>query len=156
MAVRHPDRLGCDPAARVSAEMIKEFVQFQPATCGDVTISIYLYHLWLVLKSMRPACDWSWLVTISVRIAARGKEKRKKYNLVTSETLYALGIALIGWCVVERKADHGEQCPDHLPGRSHHCIPRARSAAAENFALLRVGEHLVRSGDGWGIRYSGQ
>ncbi len=95
VAVRHPDRLGCDPAARVSADMIEEFVKFQPKTCGDVTISIYLYHLWLVLKSMYPACDWSWLVTISERIAARGKEKRKKYHLVTSETLYALGIALM-------------------------------------------------------------
>ena len=50
VAVRHPDRLGCDPAARVSADMIEEFVKFQPKTCGDVTISIYLYHLWLVLK----------------------------------------------------------------------------------------------------------
>ena len=95
VAVRHPDRLGCDPAARVSADMIKEFVKFQPKTCGDVTISIYLYHLWLVLKSMCPACDWSWLATISARLAARGKEKRKKYHLVTSETLYALGIALM-------------------------------------------------------------
>ena len=44
VAVRHPDRLSCDPAARVSADMIEEFVKFQPATCGNVTISIYLYH----------------------------------------------------------------------------------------------------------------
>jgi hypothetical protein len=75
--------------------MIEQFVKFQPKTCGDVTISIYLHHLSLALKSMYPARDWSWLVTISERFAARGKEKRKKYNLVTSETLYALGIALM-------------------------------------------------------------
>jgi hypothetical protein len=79
VAVRHPDRLGCDPAARVSADMIKQFVKFQPATCGEVTISIYLYHLWLVLKYIYPASDWSWLVTISARIAARGKEKPRSF-----------------------------------------------------------------------------
>ena len=87
MSVRHPDRLGCDPAVRVNPDMIEQFVKFQPGTCGDVTISIYLYHLWLVLKYIYPASDWSWLVTISERIAARGKGKRKKYHLVTSETL---------------------------------------------------------------------
>jgi hypothetical protein len=54
VAVRHPDRLGCSPAARVSANMIEQFVKFQPAACGDVTISIYLYHLWLVLKYIYP------------------------------------------------------------------------------------------------------
>ena len=35
VSVRYPDRLGCDPAARVSADMIEEFVKFQPATCGE-------------------------------------------------------------------------------------------------------------------------
>lgn len=80
VSVRYPDRLGCDPAARVSADMIEEFVKFQPATCGDVTISIYLYHLWLVLKYIYPASDWSWLVTIRARIAAR--ENRSARSII--------------------------------------------------------------------------
>jgi hypothetical protein len=95
VAVRHPDLLGCSPVSRINPHIIEQFVNFQPQTCGDVTISIYLYHLWLVLKSICPINDWSGLVTISGRIAARGKEKRKKYDLMTSETLYALGIALM-------------------------------------------------------------
>ena len=155
VSVRHPDRLGCDPAARVSVDMIEEFVKFQPATCGDVTISIYLYHLWLVLKYIYPASDWSWLVTISARIAARGREKRKKYHLVTSETLYALGIAH-GRCVVEGQVDHGEQCPDCLSRRSHHRLPGAHSLAA-SYAWLAADR--VALGEIWGrlgSRHSGQ
>ena len=76
VSVRHPDRLGCDPAVRVNPDMIEQFVKFQPATCGDVTISIYLHHLWLVLKSMCHTCDWSWLVP------ARGKQKRKNITCI--------------------------------------------------------------------------
>ena len=42
VSVRYPDRLGCDPAVRVKPDTIEQFVKFQPKTCGDVTISIYL------------------------------------------------------------------------------------------------------------------
>ena len=151
VAVRHPDRLGCDPAARVSADMIEEFVKFQPATCGDVTISIYLYHLWLVLKYIYPASDWSWLVTISERIAARGKEKRKKYRLVTSETLYALGIALMDGALSSGKpvTASGVQTAyrDGLIIAFLALIPLRR----RTLGLLQTGRHLVRSGAGWAV-----
>ena len=151
VSVRYPDRLGCDPAARVSADMIEEFVKFQPATCGDVTISIYLYHLWLVLKSMYPAGDWSWLVTISERFAARGKEKRKKFHLVTSETLYALGIALMDGALSSGKPVTASSVQttyrDGLIIAFLALVPLRR----RTLGLLRIGEHLVRSGDGWAI-----
>jgi integrase/recombinase XerD len=151
VAVRHPGRLGCDPIARVSADMIKQFVKFQPKTCGDVTISIYLYHLSLALKSMYPACDWSWLMTISERFAARGKGKRKKYNLVTSETLYALGIALMDNALSKGKPITASSVQttyrDGLIIAFLALVPLRR----RTLGLLRIGEQLVRSGDGWAI-----
>ena len=151
VAVRHPDRLGCDPAARVSADMIEEFVKFQPATCGDVTISIYLYHLWLVLKYIYPASDWSWLVTISARIAARGKKKRKKFHLVTSETLCALGIALMDGALSSGKPVTASSVQtayrDGLIIAFLALIPLRRRM----LGLLQIGRHLVRSGAGWAI-----
>ena len=151
VAVRHTDRLGCDPAARVSADMIKEFVKFQPKTCGDVTISIYLYHLWLVLKSMCPACDWSWLATISARLAARGKEKRKKYHLVTSETLYALGIALMDGALSSGKPVTASRVQttyrDGFIIAFLALIPLRR----RTLGLLRIGQHLVKAGADWAI-----
>ena len=39
--------------------------------------------------------DWSWLLTISKRIAAQAKTKPEKHHLVTSDTLYELGIQLM-------------------------------------------------------------
>ncbi len=151
VAVRHPDRLRCDPAARADADMIKQFVKFQPKTCGDVTISIYLYHLSLALKSFYPACNWSWLVTISERFAARGKEKRKKYNLVTSETLYALGIKLMDDALSKGKPITASSVQttyrDGLIIAFLALVPLRR----RTLGLLRIGKHLVRAGDGWAI-----
>jgi integrase/recombinase XerD len=151
VSVRHPDQLGCDPDMRMNPDMIEQFVKFQPATCGDVTISIYLYHLGLVLKSIYPASDWSWLVTISKRIAARGKEKRKKHHLVTSETLYALGITLM-----DRALSSGKPVTASSVQTTYRdgfiiaflaLIPLRR----RTLGLLRIGQHLVKSGADWAI-----
>lgn len=151
VSVRHPDQLGCDPDMRMNPDMIEQFVKYQPKTCGDVTISIYLYHLWLVLKSMCPACDWSWLATISERIAARGKRKRKKYNLVTSETLYALGITLMDRALSSGKPVTASRVQttyrDGLIIAFLALVPLRR----RTLGLLRIGEHLVRSGPGYTI-----
>ena len=151
VAVKHPDRLGCTPAARVGVDMVEQFVKFQPATCGDLTISIYLYHLGLVLKSIYPASDWSWLVTISKRIAARGKEKRKKYHLVTSETLYALGIALMDGAFSSGKPVTASSVQttyrDGFIIAFLALIPLRR----RTLGLLRIGQHLVKSGADWAI-----
>jgi integrase/recombinase XerD len=151
VAVKHPDRLGCSPAARVGGDMVEQFVKFQPATCGDVTISIYLYHLWLALKYIYPASDWSWLVTISERIAARGKEKQKKYHLVTSETLYALGIALMDDALSSGKPVTTSSVKtayrDGLIIAFLALIPLRR----RTLGLLQIGRHLVRSGAGWAV-----
>ena len=151
VAVKHPDRLGCTSAARVGVDMVEQFVKFQPATCGDLTISIYLYHLGLVLKSIYPSSDWSWLVTISKRIAARGKEKRKKYHLVTSETLYALGIALMDGAFSSGKPVTASSVQttyrDGLIIAFLALIPLRR----RTLGLLRIGQHLVKSGADWAI-----
>jgi integrase/recombinase XerD len=151
VSVRYPNRLGCDPAARVKPDTIEQFVKFQPKTCGDVTISVYLYHLRLVLKSMCPGCDWSWLAMIGERIAARGKRKRKKYHLVTSETLYALGIALM-----DRALSSGKPVTASSVQTTYRdgfiiaflaLIPLRR----RTLGLLRIGQHLVKSSAGWAI-----
>jgi integrase/recombinase XerD len=149
--VRYPDRLDCNPVGRVNPDMIEQFVKFQPKTCGDVTISIYLYHLWLVLKSMCPAGDWSWLATIRERIAARGKQKRKKYHLVTSETLYALGIALMDRALSSGKPVTASSVQttyrDGLIIAFLALIPLRR----RTLGLLRIGQHLVKAGADWAI-----
>jgi hypothetical protein len=47
------------------------------------------------LKLICPVTDWSWLQSIANRIAVAAPRPARKYNLVTSERLYALGIELM-------------------------------------------------------------
>jgi hypothetical protein len=65
LSVEHTHLLKRTPARRLNAKIIKNYVNFQPETCGGVTVSLYLYHLWLALRYLCPKDDWRWLATIA-------------------------------------------------------------------------------------------
>jgi hypothetical protein len=89
------DLLKRPPARRLNAKIIEEYVNWQPETCGRMTVSLYLYHLWFALRYLCPRDDWRWLLAISKRIKAQAKPKPEKHHLVTSATLYKLVIRLM-------------------------------------------------------------
>src|ERR1700732_509718 len=60
LAARHRSLLARAPAERLNCKIIEEYAKWQPASCGGVTLAIYLYHLWLVLRYVCPTEDWSW------------------------------------------------------------------------------------------------
>ena len=130
LSARHGTLLGRAPAERLNRKIIEDYVKWQPATCGGITLAIYLNHLWLTLLYICPDEDWSWLLIISKRIAAQAKLKPKKHNLVTSDTLYALGIELM-----DRVISYGRPADDQdnakcLSRRSDHCAARTHSLAS--------------------------
>jgi len=84
------------PAAdRLDPKIIEAYINWQPKSCGRTSRAIYLQHLQLTLRYICPHKDWSWLGTIANRIAAQDKQRPRKYHLVTSEALYALGLQLM-------------------------------------------------------------
>ena len=46
--------------------------------------------------------DWSWLLILAKRIKAAAPHKPRKYHLVTSDRLYALGIELMDHAAAEQ------------------------------------------------------
>jgi hypothetical protein len=92
LLAHRPSLLSRAPAERVDRKIIEAYVSCQPASCGGKSIALYLHTLQLALRYICPGEDWSWLLSISKRIAAQAKQKPEKHHLVTSETLYALGI----------------------------------------------------------------
>ena len=152
LSVRHTGLLARAPAERLNRQIIEEFVKWQPKSCGGITIAIYLYHLWLTLRYLCPGEDWSWLLSISKRIAAQAKPRPEKHHLVTSETLYALGIALMDDAIT-RNRSKDKTLADAVRYRAGLIIAllaliplRRRTLAA-----LRIGKHLVKSGDLWAL-----
>ena len=75
-----------------------------PHPAEEVTIAKNLRNLRLTLQYICPGEDWSWLLTIINRIAAQAKHKPEKHHLVTSETLYALGIELMDGAIANTDA----------------------------------------------------
>ena len=49
LAIEHPELLDHAPADRVDTKTVAGFVGSQPASCGAITLGIYLYHLWLAI-----------------------------------------------------------------------------------------------------------
>jgi integrase len=118
-----------------------------------VTVAIDLDHLRSALKLICPGVDWSWLLTITKRIAAAAPLRHPKYHLVTSDRLYALGLDLMDGAVTD--ADGAKriskanafQYRDGLIIALRALIPlRSRTVVA-----MRIGRHLVKTGDLWGL-----
>src|SRR5262245_27985373 len=89
------DLLNLMPDERVNRRTVADYVEWRGRSCGDPMIAVELHRLRGALRLMCPDVDWSWLLTLTKRIAAAVPRKPKKHNLVTSERLYALGIELM-------------------------------------------------------------
>jgi integrase/recombinase XerD len=121
--------------------------------CGYGMLAVDLDGLRGALRLVCPGVDWSWLLTLAKRIKAAAPRKPRKYHLVTSEHLYALGIELMDQAVAGADSakyvskTHALQYRDGLVIALPALIPlRPRTLVA-----LRIGKHLVRTGDLWAL-----
>jgi len=80
LSVEHAHLLKRAPTRRLNAKIIKNYVNFQPETCGGVTVSLYLYHLWFALRYLCPKDDWRWLLSISKRISSQARPRAEQNN----------------------------------------------------------------------------
>ena len=149
----HPDLLSSPPHDRVNRTILAEYADWRRRSCGEFLLSIDLDHLRGALKLICPGVDWSWLLTITKRIAAAAPRRRPKYHLVTSERLYALGVQLMDGAVADAEAAgqttkrQGFQYRDGLMIALLALDPmRSRT-----FTAIRIGKQLVKTGDAWAL-----
>jgi integrase/recombinase XerD len=150
---RRPRLLRKTPAARIDRKLIEEYVGLLKRTHQDISVATTLHHLRLALKLICPKEDWSWLLTITKRIAASAPRKPRRYGLVSIEQLYLLGIALMDQAASEA-ANRNEISKDTAMNYRDGLlitllsllVPRRRTVTA-----LRVGKQLVKTGDLWAL-----
>jgi integrase len=147
----HPDLLALPPEARIDRDVVAQYVSWRRGFCNEIFVAFDLFNLHGVLKLICPGTDWSWLLTIAKRIDAAAPRQPPRHHLVTSERLYALGIALMDGAVADAAAEngisqrHAFQYRDGLMIALLALIPlRRRTAAA-----LHVGRQLLKTGDLW-------
>jgi integrase/recombinase XerD len=151
ISTKRRDLLNLPPHARIGRNIVADYVAWRRSFRRDLRIAIDLRQLRGALRLTCPGVDYSWLLTITKRIAAAAACNRQKYHLVTSERLYALGIELmdkaIGGAETAKRVSktHAFQYRDGLIIAFLALIPvRSRTLSA-----MRIGKHLVKAGDVW-------
>ena len=149
----HSELLDRPPEARIDRQLIAEYASLLRKTNQEPSVVINLRHLRLALRLICPNVDWSWLLTITKRIAAVAPRKTRKQPLVTIERLYLLGIELMDHAVADARR-HGEISKQ--TGMEYRdglliallalFILRRRTVTA-----IRIGKQLVRSGELWAL-----
>jgi integrase/recombinase XerD len=151
LATKHPELMTLSPEARINRELIAEYISWRKRLGGEVSLVGDLRHLSVALKLICPDDDWSWLLIVTKRVAAAAPRQSRKYHLVTSDRLYALGIQLMERAIAyadasERmRTSHALQYRDGLIIAFLALIPLRR----RTLAVLRIGHHLIKVGELW-------
>jgi integrase len=147
LSVEHPERLAGRPSTRIDRNIAMEYVVWRRPMCGAATIAAGLDRLRLVITYMCPGAEVSWLLPIAKRLAAQAAPKPARLHLVTSEQLYAVGIELMD----DAKPSGSDHKADAFLYRDGLIIALLAVAPLRrsSLAALRVGEHLLKSGDLW-------
>ncbi len=153
LLANHPELMTLPPDARINRELIAEYISWRRELGGEVSLVDDLRHLSLALKLICPDNDWSWLLAVIKRIAAATPRRSRKYHLVTSDHLYALGIQLMDCAIADAEAgermrtSHALQYRDGLIIAFLALIPLRR----HTLAVLHIGNHLMKVGELWEV-----
>jgi integrase len=147
LSVKHPELLARSPSTRIDRDIAMQYVEWRRPTCGASTIATGLDRLRLAISYMCPGADISWLLPIAKRLAAQAAPKPARLHLVTSDQLYALGIELMD----DAEPSGSDHKGDAFRYRDGLIIALLAVAPLRRgtLAALRVGEHLLKSGDLW-------
>jgi hypothetical protein len=85
VSTNHCNLLNSTPDERVDRRTVADHVEWGRKSCDDAMIAVELDRLRGALRLICPGVDWSWLLSLTKRIAAVAPRKPKKHHLVTSE-----------------------------------------------------------------------
>src|SRR5262245_12045888 len=152
VSAHRKDLLELRPEARINPLIVADYVAWRRRTCSYGMVAVDLDGLRGALRLICPSVELSWLLNLSKRFRAAAPRKPRKYHLVTSERLYALGLELMDRAVAGAEAErtskaHAFEYRDGLIIALLAMIPmRSRTLVA-----LRIGKQLVKTGDLWAV-----
>jgi integrase len=153
ISAHRQDLLALRPEARIDPPIVADYVAWRRRSCGDAMVAVDLDGLRGALRLVCPGVDWSWLLTLAKRIKAAAPRTPRKYHLVTSDQLYALGIELMDRAVAAAESATRISKTDAFEYRDGLMI--ALSALipmrSRTLAALRIGKQLVKTGDLWAL-----
>jgi integrase len=151
LSVKHSKLMALPPEKRTDRRIAAEYVAWRRRSCGDISLAADLGSLCGTLNLLCSNTDWTWLRSIANKIAAAAPPPARRYNLVTSERLYALGIELMDNAVNTADAvgragtRHAIQYRDGLIISVLALVAPRRGT----LAALQIGHHLIKVADHW-------
>jgi len=148
---RHPELFGRAADGWFNVPIAEEFVAWQPVGAGPHTLANSVTWLALILRYIYPDHDWSWLLRIGNRLTARARRMPRRGVAVTSDALYSLGCKLM-----ERAVSDDENADFLSPSLLYRdgliiALLAAIPLRRRTLTALRVGRHVVRTGERWAL-----
>jgi integrase len=150
----YPALLDEPMSARVTREIVKEYVLAMGVNCTQTTIGTGLQRLYLTISAVMPKDDWSWLFSLVYRVRRRAVRAPKPY--VLSVDLYRLGLELMEDARNKSALfprvilSQAEQFRDGLMIAFLAVAPMRRAG----FTNLLLGEQVVKIGGLWRVYLS--
>jgi integrase len=157
LSAEHPKLMALPPEERINRQIAAEYVAWRRISCGDISLAADLLSLCGTLKLLCPNTCWSWLQSIANRLAAAAPPPARKYNLVTSDRLYALGIELMDRAVTAANATGRTGTRQAVLYRDGLIISILATAPLRRgtLASLEIGRHLIKVRDQWELDIPG-
>jgi integrase len=137
----------------LNPDLLSIYVDARRATCSERSIAIELRQIRSALLLLFPGLDLTWLLNAAKRIERNAPAKKQMLHLVTSDRLYLIGLKLMDQAmqdsrelgVVSKRSAF--EYRDGLIILLLSLIPLRR----RTLTALRVGKHLIRSGELWAL-----
>ena len=143
------------PGQRVTSERVHRYAEDLKAQVAPYTVLLLLADLLSVLNVSSPNEDWSWLRRVVAKLkGARPNGRDKRPRLRSSRSMFV--IALKELRLIDAKADL-----DVTPALRYRDVLivaflAARPLRRRNMVSIRIGTHLVPSGDGYRLVFEPQ
>jgi hypothetical protein len=146
LSAEHPELMALPPEERIDRQIAAKYVDWRRRSCGEISLAADLGSLCGALKLLCPNTRWSWLQSIANRLAAAAPPPARKYNLVTSDRLYALGIELMDRAVTAANATGRTGTRQAIQYRDGLVISTLAMAPLRRgtLAALEIGRQLIR------------
>ncbi|MDE2284081.1 MAG: tyrosine-type recombinase/integrase [Hyphomicrobiales bacterium] len=150
---QHQELFGRPACEWLNVQIIEQYVAWQPARTGPRTTANNVYWLGLMLRYMHPEHNWSWLFRISNRLTAQARRLPRQRALVTSDALYSLGCRLMDSASTTDDDNGANSATPALQYRDGLIIAllAAVPIRRRTLAALRIGRHVVRTGETWAL-----
>ncbi len=138
----------------VQPTLVARYVSDMRAVNASSSVADFIQKLYFVVKVINPEQDWEWLRSVWRRLNSIARPARdKQARLVDASQLFDLGLRLIAKGERAARTSSMDGAVLYRDGLIIAMLA-ARPIRRKNLAAIKIGEHLVRSGPAYRLRFA--